>query len=103
LHYYKGQGQLGRTGHLEKTLDDRSLPYLSTMNLNRQNSFHKKEAKLPSINVLTDSPGLAQPKNDTRLFCLETPNPRHSDDNQSGASVDSATRKRKMLAFNPIE
>ena len=30
-------------------------------------------------------------------------NPRLSDDNQSGASGDSATRKRKMIAMNPIE
>lgn len=73
------------------------------MNLNKQNSFHKKEARLPSINITTDSPGQAHPKTDTRFFGIDTPNPRLSDDNQSGASVDSATRKRKMLAFNPIE
>ena len=100
---HKGPGTLGRTSHLEKTHDDRSLPFLSSTQLNRETPLPKRDPKLPAINLVTDSPGLAPPKKGLQQVCLEAPNPRHSDDNQSGASVDSATRKRRLLAFNPIE
>jgi hypothetical protein len=86
----------------ERAPSDVSLPFLNTLNLTKTNSQEQRK----TVGIVGFNPASVQAnKPNTRFFAAgnEFINPRLSEDNQSGASVDSANRKRRMITINPIE
>lgn len=79
-----------------------SLPFLNTLNLTKTNS-HEQRNTVGTITI--NQPSVQSHKPNMRFFNVgnDTINPRLSEDNQSGASVDSGNRKRRMITLNPIE
>jgi hypothetical protein len=96
------KGSIDKRAGSQKRASDGSLPFLNTLSLTKTNS-HEQRNTVGGVN--TNPPSVQSHKTNLKFFggIGDTINPRLSDDNQSGASVDSASRKRRMVTVNPIE
>lgn len=96
------QGSMDRKPGSQSKASDSSLPFLNTLSLVKTNS-HEQRNTVGGLEV--KDPSVQSHKTNFKFFGGpgESINPRLSDDNQSGTSVDSASRKKRIVTLNPIE